>query len=147
VSARAESREVLLVEDNPADAKLAIKAFAKSAGDVHVSVVEDGEQALTLLRRGALLADESLPDLILLDLNLPRLDGREVLAAIKRNPRLKQIPVIVLTGSNASMDVLTSYRLHANGYVRKPFSFADLAIAVKKIHDFWLTLATLPNDA
>ena len=135
--------EVLLVEDSPADARLVVKAFANNGGNVRVTVAEDGERALEILRYPGDPSAAPTPDLILLDLNLPRLDGREVLAAVKEDPQLKHIPVIVFTGSNAPLDILTSYRLRANCYVQKPFSFADLAAAVKMIQDFWLTLATL----
>jgi CheY-like chemotaxis protein len=138
--------EILLVEDNPADVRLTMKAFEEGGIGVRVTVAEDGERALEILRRQGEYARAPMPDLILLDLNLPKVDGREVLAAVKEDPELRQIPVIVLTGSNARADILTSYRLHANCYIRKPFSFAELAEAVKTIEDFWLTLVTLPKN-
>ena len=136
--------EFLLVEDNPGDVRLTREALkdAKVLNTLHV--VEDGVSALDFLYRRPPYADAPRPDLILLDLNLPRKNGREVLAEIKADDRTKMIPVVVLTTSRAEEDVLRAYNLHANCYITKPVDFAQFTHIVRTIEDFWLTIVTLP---
>lgn len=136
--------EILLVEDNPGDVRLTREALkdAKVLNTLHV--VEDGVSALDFLYRRPPYADAPRPDLILLDLNLPRKNGREVLAEIKADDRTKMIPVVVLTTSRAEEDVLRAYNLHANCYITKPVDFAQFTHIVRTIEDFWLTIVTLP---
>jgi CheY-like chemotaxis protein len=138
--------EILMVEDSPSDAQLTIEALhaAKIVNRLHH--VEDGVAALQFLRQQGPYADVPRPDLILLDLNLPRKDGREVLEELKRDPDLKVIPVVVLTTSRAEQDVLRSYQLHANCYVTKPVDFTQFMGVVKAIENFWLTIVTLPKE-
>jgi two-component system, chemotaxis family, response regulator Rcp1 len=139
--------KILLVEDNPGDADLARDALehSKIKNDLHV--VGDGEAAMAFLRRQGAFADAPRPGLILLDLNLPKKDGREVLAEIKADPDLKRIPVVVLTTSMAEQDVLETYNLHANCYIKKPIDFGEFMKVVKSIENFWLTIVVLPNGA
>jgi CheY-like chemotaxis protein len=136
--------EILLVEDNPADVRLTQEAFRD--GKIHnmLAVAKDGVEAMQFLRRQGKYADAVRPDLILLDLNLPRKDGREVLAEIKADPSLMRIPVVVLTTSRAEMDVVKTYNLHANCYVVKPVDFEQFIHAIHSIESFWLTAVTLP---
>lgn len=136
--------QILMVEDNEPDIRLATEALkeAKIANSVHV--VEDGVEALEYLRRQGKHEAARRPDLILLDLNLPRKDGRQVLAEIKADPDLGRIPVVVLTSSSAEQDVLKSYDLHANSYIVKPVDFAGLMDVVKSIEQFWVTVVRLP---
>jgi CheY-like chemotaxis protein len=138
---------ILLVDDNPADVRLAIEAFKdfKLLGSSRLDVARDGEEALARLRAASEGARLPLPDLILLDLNLPRKDGREVLAEIKIDPSLKRIPVVVLTTSGAEDDVVRSYDLHANCYVIKPIDFDRYIEVVKSIESFWLATVALPK--
>jgi CheY-like chemotaxis protein len=124
--------EILLVEDNP--------------GDVRLTMVKDGVEALAFLRREGDFADAPRPDLILLDLNLPKKDGREVLADIKADPTLRRIPVVVLTVSKDEEDILKSYDLYANCYVTKPINMEQFIAVVRSIEDFWLTIVKLPYD-
>jgi len=133
--------EILLVEDNPGDARLTIEALAEAKVRNNINVAADGVAALEYLhdRNGA-----SQPDLILLDLNLPKKDGREVLAEIKNDPGLRQIPVVVLTTSSAEEDVLKSYSLHANCYVTKPVGLSQFMDVVRSVEGFWLTVVKLP---
>ncbi len=138
--------EILLVEDNPGDARLTKEALKDGKVYNRLTVVPDGVEALAYLRREGQYADTIQPDLILLDLNLPRKDGREVLAEIKADDRLKRIPVVILTSSSAEQDVLKSYGLHANCYVTKPVDLDQFMAAVKAIEDFWLTVVTLPPE-
>ena len=133
---------ILLVEDNNADALLIQEALRQVGSDHVVEHVSDGEQALTRLRGAG-----ERPDLVLLDLNLPRKDGREVLAEVKADPELSSIPIIVLTTSSAPKDVAFAYRHHANSYVRKPLGLDRLVEAAQSIRDFWLRTATLPDPA
>ncbi len=136
--------EILMVEDNPGDVRLTREALKGSKVWVQLSVVEDGVAALDFLyQRGAHTAAPR-PDLILLDLNLPKKDGREVLAAIKSDPALKTIPVVILTTSQAEEDVLRAYKLSANCYVTKPVDFDQFARIVRTIEQFWLIVVTLP---
>lgn len=137
--------EILLVEDSPGDVRLTREALldAKIANNLHVAV--DGDVALDFLRRRAPHENAPSPDLVLLDLNLPRKDGREVLAEIKSDPALKRIPVVVLTTSQAERDIVESYELHANCFVTKPVDFAQFMTVVRSIQDFWFTVVKLPD--
>jgi two-component system, chemotaxis family, response regulator Rcp1 len=137
---------ILMVEDNDGDVFLTLEAMKAAKVANEVSVVRDGVECLDYLRRQGKYADAPRPDLILLDLNLPRKDGREVLAEIKPDPSLRTIPVVVLTSSSAEQDVVRAYDLNANCYIVKPFDFANLMTVVKSIEDFWLTVVTLPNE-
>lgn len=139
--------EILLVEDNPGDARLAIEAFKDGADRLasRLHHVEDGVEALEFLRRQNSHSGAVRPDLILLDLNLPRKDGREVLAEIKEDPDLKLIPVLVLTTSLAERDIFETYNLHANGYVTKPLDLDEFAEVVASIQNFWFATAKLPQ--
>ena len=136
---------VLLVEDDPGDVLITREAFAENKVRNHLNVVTDGVKALQFLRREADYADAPRPDLILLDLNLPRMDGHEVLAAIKSDTDLQRIPVVVLTTSDAEEDVLRSYDLHANAYVTKPVDFERFLGVVRQIDDFFVTVVKLPR--
>ncbi len=136
--------EILLVEDNPGDARLAREALRDSKIRNSLSHAKDGLEALAFLRREGAHADAPRPDLILLDLNLPRMDGRELLAEIKRDADLKRIPVVILTISENEEDVLRTYNLHANCYITKPLDLGQFLKVVKSIEDFWLTIVRLP---
>lgn len=136
--------EILLVEDNPGDARLTIEAFKDGKVTNNLAVVPDGVEALAYLRREGRYADVRTPDLILLDLNLPRKDGREVLAAIKEDPALMAIPVIVLTTSSSQDDVARAYGHHANCYITKPVNLDQFLRVINSIEDFWLSLVRLP---
>lgn len=137
---------ILIVEDNPADVRLTQEAFRE--GKIHntLSVARDGVEAIDYLHRRGRFPDAPRPDLILLDLNLPRKNGREVLADIKADPSLMRIPVVILTTSRAETDVLKTYDLHANCYVVKPADLDEFIDVVKSIEHFWLKSATLPAD-
>ena len=137
--------EILMVEDNPADSRLAIEALKEAKVRNHMSVVVDGVEAMAFLRREGRYADAPRPQLILLDLNLPKKDGREVLQEIKTDEDLKRIPVVVLTTSRAEEDILRSYDLHANCYVTKPVELDKFLSVVRTIDEFWLTIVRLPN--
>ena len=139
--------EILLVEDSPADVRLTIEALrdAKVRNNLHVA--QDGEEALAFLRQEGTHADAVRPDLILLDLNLPKKDGREVLEEIKADPTLRRIPVVILTTSEAEQDILRSYDLHANCYITKPVDLDQFITVVRTIEDFWLTIVKLPPGA
>jgi len=137
--------EILLVEDSPGDIRLTIEAMKDGKIHNHLSVVNDGEEALAYLRRQGQYAKVPRPDLILLDLNLPKKDGREVLREIKQEEDLKRIPVVVLTISTAEKDILKSYDLHANCYVNKPVDFDQFTHVVKSIEDFWFSVVKLPR--
>lgn len=139
------SIEILLVEDNPGDARLTIEAMREAKLSNRLHIVEDGVEAMQFLRREGRFGDAPRPDLILLDLNLPKKDGREVLAEIKSEPSLKRIPVVVLTTSRAEEDVLRTYDLHANCYVTKPVDIEQFIKIVKQIDEFWFKLVTLPG--
>lgn len=138
--------EILLVEDNPGDAELAREALNDSKLANSLAIVEDGEEAMAYLLQQGKYKEAIRPDLILLDLNLPKKDGREVLAEIKINDELKRIPVVVLTTSRAEEDVLKAYNLHANCYITKPIDFQQFIKVVKSIEDFWLSIVVLPSD-
>ncbi len=136
--------EILLVEDNPGDVRLTVEALREGKVRNNLSVARDGAEALQYLRREGKFAAATRPDLVLLDLNLPKRDGREVLAEIKADDDLKQIPVVVLTTSSAEVDILKSYALHANCYITKPVDLDQFVQVVKSIDDFWLTIVRLP---
>jgi len=135
---------VLLVEDSPGDIQLTQEAFRDANSSVQLHVVSDGAEAMAFLMHEGAHADAPRPDLILLDLNLPRMDGREVLAHIKQNEHLKTIPTVILTTSEGEMDIAKSYQLHANCYLSKPVQLAAFESLVKSINDFWLTKVRLP---
>jgi len=137
---------ILLVEDSPSDRALAMHALREARVSNELHTVADGEAAMAFLRRSREYADVPRPDLVILDLNLPKKDGREVLADLKDDPDLRAIPVIVLTTSAADEDVLAMYDLQAAGYVTKPVAFADFVAAVKGIEEFWLSLVRLPRS-
>ena len=137
--------EILLVEDSAADVGLTVEAFKDAKIHNLMSVVEDGVEAMAFLRREGSHAGARRPDLILLDLNLPRKDGRQVLKEIKDEPTLRNIPVVILTTSKGEEDVLRAYDLHANCYVKKPVDFNRFMDVVKSIENFWLTVVTLPD--
>jgi CheY-like chemotaxis protein len=137
--------EILLVEDNPGDVRLTQEALREGKIGNSLHVVEDGESAMAFVRREGEFADMPRPDLILLDLNLPRMDGREVLAQIKADPDLKRIPVVVLTTSRAEEDVLKAYELNANCYITKPVDFEQFIKVVSAVEEFWLTIVRLPK--
>ena len=137
--------KVLLVEDSPGDVRLTKEALRESNSLVDLHVATDGVEAMAFLRKEGKHADAPQPDLILLDLNLPRMDGREVLALIKEDDELKTIPTIILTTSAAEADIIKSYQLQANCYLTKPVQFDAFESVVKSIHDFWLTRVKLPH--
>jgi len=137
--------EILLVEDNPGDARLTLEAFKEGRVLNHLVVMKDGVEALAYLRRRAPYAAAKTPDLILLDLNLPRKSGREVLAEIKTDEQLKVIPVVVLTTSADDQDVARAYNEHANCYITKPVDLEQFLRVVHSIEDFWLTRVRLPE--
>jgi len=136
--------EILLVEDNPADARLTLETLKEEKLNNKLNVVKDGVEALAYLRQEGEFTNAVRPDLILLDLNLPRKDGREVLSEIKNNPKLKTIPIVVLTVSEAEKDIFAAYNLHANCYISKPLDLYQFSKVVRAIQDFWLTIVKLP---
>jgi len=136
--------EILLVEDNPGDVRLTLEVFKDGKVINSLRVAKDGVEALAILRHEGKYVDTRRPDIILLDLNLPKKDGREVLAEIKSDDSLKCIPVVVLTCSRAEKDILKSYNLHANCYITKPVALDQFIQVVKSIEDFWLTIVKLP---
>jgi CheY-like chemotaxis protein len=144
--ARGRPIVILLVEDNPGDVRLTQEGLrdAKVSNTMHV--VQDGVEALAFLRHQGRYADSPRPDLILLDLNMPRKDGREVLAEVKADPDLRRIPVVVLTTSKAEEDILRAYNLNANCFVTKPVDFAQFVHVVKSIEHFWLSIVSLPPE-
>jgi CheY-like chemotaxis protein len=139
--------EILLVEDNPGDVLLTRDALKDTKLKNNVSVVSDGVEALEFLRKQGKYANAPRPHLILLDLNLPRMDGREVLEAIKNDPKLESIPVIMLTTSDAETDIAESYKLRANCYITKPTDLDQTVKVIKSIEEFWLTTAKLPKGS
>jgi CheY-like chemotaxis protein len=138
--------EILLVEDNPGDVRLTREALREGKIRNNLNVVGDGVEALRYLRREGPYAESTRPDLILLDLNLPRMDGREVLEAVKADPSLRLIPVVVLTSSAAEQDIVRAYDLHANCYVSKPVDLDQFIHVVKSIEDFWFSIVKLPPE-
>src|ERR1700736_3315749 len=139
--------EVLLVEDSPGDVRLTRDAFKDAKVHINLHVASDGAEAMDFLNCEGKYSNAPRPDLILLDLNLPKKDGREVLEEIKESPALKSIPVVVLTTSASDADILRSYRLHANCYITKPVGLDGFLEVVKSIDNFWLTVVKLPSEA
>ncbi|MGD0913652.1 MAG: response regulator [Terracidiphilus sp.] len=137
--------EVLLVEDSPGDVRLTQEAFREADSRIRLHVASDGLEAMEFLRREGNFRDAPRPDFILLDLNLPKMDGREVLACIKKDEGLKTIPTIILTTSNSEADILKSYQLQANCYLTKPVQLDEFENVVKSINDFWITKVKLPH--
>ncbi|MCF7855708.1 MAG: response regulator [Candidatus Pacebacteria bacterium] len=137
--------KILMVEDNPADVKLAEEALKEGKVYTELHWVQDGEEAIAFLERKGDYADAPVPDVILLDLNLPRKDGRQVLAEVKTDERFRAIPVVVLTTSREEEDVLRSYNLHANCYVTKPFDLDRFIQVIQSINEFWLDIVKLPR--
>lgn len=138
--------EFLLAEDNPGDVRLTQEALRESKISNNLNVVKDGVEALAFLRKEGPYADAPTPDVVLLDLNLPKKDGREVLAEIKSDPVLKRIPVVIVTSSEAEKDILRTYDLHANCYVSKPVDLDQFIKVIQAIESFWLTIVKLPSD-
>lgn len=136
--------EILMVEDNPGDVRLTVEALKEGKVRNNFHTVADGEEALAFLRRQGPYAEVPRPDLVLLDLNLPKKNGREVLEEIKHDPDLKRIPVVILTVSQAEQDILKSYNLHANCYITKPVDLDHFLEVVRSIENFWLTVVMLP---
>lgn len=137
--------EILLVEDNPGDARLTEEALKEGKVRNNLHIARDGVEAMAFLRREGQYKDAPRPDLVLLDLNLPRKDGREVLAEMKEHPDLRLIPVVVLTTSEAEQDVVRTYELRANCYITKPVDLEKFITIVRSIEDFWLTIVRLPS--
>ena len=147
MSDRPRPVEILLVEDNPGDVRLTKEGLAESKVRNNLHVARDGVEAMAFLRREGEHAGAVRPDLIVLDLNLPRMDGREVLSAVKSDARFKTIPVVVLTTSRAEQDVLRSYELQANCFITKPGDLEQFLTVVRSIEDFWMTVVTLPRQS
>lgn len=145
--ATARPVEILLVEDSPGDVRLTVEAFTEGRVLNHLSSVFDGVEAMEFLKQRGKYAEAARPDLILLDLNLPRKDGREVLAEIKNDPDLRRIPVVILTTSKAEQDIVSSYNLHANCFITKPVDLDQFIDVVKSIEDFWFSIVRLPLGA
>jgi len=143
---RSRPVEILLVEDNPGDVRLTREALKEGKVHNNLHVAPDGVEALAFLNREGKYADAVRPDLILLDLNLPRKGGREVLEVIKGEPSLRHIPVVILTSSQAEQDIARAYDLHANCYITKPVDLDQFITVVKSIEDFWFTVVKLPTD-
>jgi len=137
--------EILLVEDNPGDARLALESFKESKIRNALHWVQDGVEALAFMRRQGRYTNEPRPDVILLDLNMPKMDGRRVLAEIKSDDDLKRIPVVILTISKSEEDILKTYNLHANCYITKPLDLDQFMKVIRSIEDFWLTIVRLPR--
>ena len=137
--------QILLVDDSAGDVSLTREALLAARITNQLHVVEDGEQAIDFMRRRGSYRDVPVPDLVLLDLNLPRMDGREVLRELKGDDELRHVPVIVLTTSADERDVLTSYRLHANAFVTKPVEFSEFLLALQQLENFWLQIVRLPT--
>ena len=142
---RSKTVEVLLIEDNPGDIRLIMEAF-KERNHCNLSVVEDGEKAITFLHRQNLYENAPRPDIILLDINLPKKNGYEVLEEIKNDPNIKTIPIIILTSSSSKRDIINCYALHANCYITKPINADDFINMVKFIEDFWFGIVELPEE-
>jgi chemotaxis family two-component system response regulator Rcp1 len=138
--------EILLVEDNPGDVRLTTEAFKDGKVHNNLNVVWDGVEALAFLRKEGKYANAVRPDLVLLDLNLPRKDGRQVLEEIKADPKLRRIPVVILTTSKAEEDILKAYNYNANCYINKPIGFDEFMKVVQSIENFWLTIVKLPTE-
>jgi CheY-like chemotaxis protein len=143
---QAKPVDILLVEDNPGDVRLTQEALKEAKVLNNLFVVTDGVEALAFLRREGKYADAIRPDIILLDLNLPRKDGREVLSEVKNDPHLRRIPVVILTTSKAEEDVVRTYDLHANCYITKPVDIEQFILVVKSVEEFWFTIVKLPPE-
>jgi two-component system, chemotaxis family, response regulator Rcp1 len=137
--------EILMVDDNPADIDLTSEVLAQSKGHFHVNAVNDGVEAISFLRRQGKYAKAPVPDLVVLDLNLPRKDGCEVLSNIKADPALAKIPVVIFTTSQSNSDITRSYKLGANCYLKKPGNLPEFVAVVQSMAEFWLHFATLPH--
>ena len=137
--------EILLVEDNPGDVRLTEEALKEGRVINNIHLAKDGVEAMSFLQRGGEYSNAVRPDLILLDLNLPKKDGREVLVEIKKDEELRRIPVVILTTSRAEEDIIRTYDYHANCYITKPVDFDQFINVVKSIEDFWLSVVKLPN--
>jgi chemotaxis family two-component system response regulator Rcp1 len=137
---------ILMVEDDPADVRLTREALKNKKVHTTMDTVEDGIEAMAYLRKEGIYADMQRPDLILLDLNMPRMDGREVLSELQNDPRLRHIPVIVLTTSEGEEDILSAYEMNANCYITKPVDWRQFIKVVELIEDFWLTVVKLPKE-
>jgi two-component system, chemotaxis family, response regulator Rcp1 len=146
LSAEAKPVDILLVEDNPGDVRLTQEALKEAKLVVNLHVVNDGVEAMAFMRREGQYASKPRPDIVLLDLNLPKKDGREVLAEIKSDPDLKRTPVVIVTTSKAEEDIVKTYDLHANCFVTKPLDLDQFVIMVQSIEHFWLTIVKLPTD-
>jgi two-component system, chemotaxis family, response regulator Rcp1 len=146
IGADAGPMEVLLVEDSPGDVRLTQEAFKDAKVHINMHIAVDGTEAMAFLKREGIHASAPRPDLILLDLNLPKKDGREVLEEIKQSPTLKIIPVVILTTSGSDADILRSYLLHANCYITKPVDLQGFLNVVKSIDNFWLSVVKLPRE-
>jgi two-component system, chemotaxis family, response regulator Rcp1 len=146
IGANGMAINVLLIEDNPGDVRLTQEAFREANRSIHLHVASDGVEAMQFLRREGQHADAPRPDLVLLDLNLPKMDGREVLGQIKEDEALKTIPTVILTTSDAEADIVRSYQLRANCYLTKPVQLDEFEGLVKSINDFWLTRVKLPQQ-
>ncbi len=144
---RVKPIEILLAEDNPGDARLTVEGFKDAKVKNNITVVEDGKEALAYLRHEGPYANVALPDLILLDLNMPKKDGREVLGEIKADEKLRRIPVLVFTVSNAEKDILEAYNLQASAFITKPIDLDEFITVVKSLEEFWLTIVKLPQGA
>lgn len=140
-----ESIHILIVEDNPADARLAVEALKESEISNNISIVQDGVEAISFLKNENGFSDTPLPDLILLDLNLPKMNGKEVLKIIKNDPNLKRIPVIILTTSDSDQEISATYDLHANCYINKPVGLDQFITVIQSVENFWLSVVKLPK--
>lgn len=145
-SNKGKTVEMLVVEDNPGDVRLIREALREVKVEINLSVVGDGDEALRFLNRESDYLDAPRPDLIFLDLNLPRISGREVLSVIKKSARFRKIPVVVLTSSSADLDIDASYDLGANSYLTKPVQFENFMDCMQAVEGFWLTLVRFPSD-
>jgi CheY-like chemotaxis protein len=137
--------EILLVEDNPGDVRLTVEALSEGSVTNNLHVVDDGVKALNFLRQSGDFHQAVRPDMVLLDLNLPKMNGQEVLSAIKADPKLRSIPVVILTTSEAEQDVLRTYDLHANCYIKKPVDFEQFIQVIRSLEDFWFSIVRLPS--
>ncbi len=146
IKSNIRSIEILLVEDNPGDVRLTKEAFKEGKVLNKLNVVKDGVEAMEFLHKQGKFSKAVHPDLILLDLNLPRKDGREVLAEIKSDPNLRRIPVVILTTSKSEQDILKTYDLHANCYITKPVDLSQFIKVIQSVEDFWLTVVNLPPN-
>jgi CheY-like chemotaxis protein len=145
ISGRARPVELILIEDNPGDVRLLEEAFRELQANIHLQVAKDGAEGIDLVEKRMAERLQPAPDLILLDLNLPKISGHDVLVRLKNNPMTRRIPVIILTSSRADVDVRKAYDEHANAYLRKPSTLDDLISAAQQIKSFWIEYVTLPQ--